>query len=56
MLCAFTDLILTVNPRIVEAKDAQQAVDDLIAIKRASGRKIDLSDVRLLEISGKKND
>jgi hypothetical protein len=25
MLCAFTDLILAVNPRIVEAKDAQQA-------------------------------
>jgi hypothetical protein len=24
MLCAFTDLILTVNPRIVETKDAQQ--------------------------------
>jgi len=56
MLCAFTDLILTVNPRIVEAKDAQQAVDDLITIKRASGREVDLSDVRLLEISKKKND
>jgi len=25
MLCAFTDLILNVNPGIVEAKDAQQA-------------------------------
>jgi hypothetical protein len=25
VLCAFTDLILAVNPRIVEAKDAQQA-------------------------------
>jgi hypothetical protein len=24
MLCAFTDLILTVNPKIVETKDAQQ--------------------------------
>lgn len=24
MLCAFTDLILTVNPRIVETRDAQQ--------------------------------
>jgi hypothetical protein len=24
MLCAFTDLILTVNPKIVESKDAQQ--------------------------------
>jgi len=24
MLCAFTDLILTVNPRIVETKDTQQ--------------------------------
>ncbi len=24
ILCAFTDLILTINPRIVEAKDAQQ--------------------------------
>jgi len=29
---------------------------DLIATKRASGREIDLSDVRLLEISEKKND
>jgi len=25
MLCAFTDLILAVNPGIVESKDAQQA-------------------------------
>lgn len=24
MLCTFTDLILTVNPRIVETRDAQQ--------------------------------
>lgn len=24
MLCAFTDLILTVNPRILETRDAQQ--------------------------------
>jgi hypothetical protein len=24
MLCAFTDLVLTVNPKIVESKDAQQ--------------------------------
>jgi hypothetical protein len=24
MLCAFTDLILTVNPKIVETRDAQQ--------------------------------
>jgi len=29
---------------------------DLIATKRASGRKVDLSDVRLLEISKKKKD
>jgi len=24
MLCAFTDLVLTVNPKIVESKDAPQ--------------------------------
>ena len=24
MLCAFTDLVLTVNPKIAESKDAQQ--------------------------------
>jgi len=43
LLCEFTDLILAVNPDIVERMD-------LIASKRAAGREKDLTDVRLLEL------
>jgi hypothetical protein len=39
LLCAFTELILAVNPQIVEQRDAQPA-----------GRVVDLKDVRLLEL------
>ncbi len=53
LLCLFTDLILTSNPRIVEQKDAQPiegrvrvlSRDDLIASKRAAGREVDLKEV-----------
>ncbi len=37
LLCAFTDLILSNNPKIVERK-------------RAAGRDVDLQDVRLLKL------
>ena len=71
LFCAFTDMILSVNPNIVARKpDAQLADawrrretmeshesvfyvlsrDDLIALKRAAGREVDLEDVRLLEL------
>jgi len=34
MLCVFTDLILTVNPEIVDAKDAQQTQRRVRVISR----------------------
>jgi hypothetical protein len=43
ILCAFTELLLSVNPRIAKQKD-------LIAWKRAASRPVDLKDVRLLEL------
>jgi hypothetical protein len=53
LLCLFTDLILTSNPRIVEQKDAQPiegcvrvlSQDDLIASKRVASYKVDLKEV-----------
>jgi hypothetical protein len=52
LLCLFTDLILSSNPRIVEQKDAQPiegrvrvfSLDDFIASKRAAARKVDLKE------------
>jgi len=53
LLCVFTDLILTSNPKIMEQKDAQPiegrvcalSLDDLIASKRAASYKVDLKEV-----------
>ncbi|MCD4782284.1 MAG: hypothetical protein K8T10_00485 [Candidatus Eremiobacteraeota bacterium] len=59
ILCAFTDLALTINPDLPNKKDAKQtkghiqiiSLKDLISSKRASGREVDLEDVRLLELA-----
>jgi hypothetical protein len=60
--CSFTDLALSVNPNLKDRNHAQQVAgriqvlsatigqEDLINTKRASGRKVDLEDVRLLEL------
>jgi len=56
LFCAFTDLILQNNPKILETKNAQPVAgriqvlskSDLIRSKRAAGRDIDLEDVRIL--------
>ena len=58
ILCSFTDLALEANPKLPDVKDAEQikrgirivSREDLIASKRASGRDVDLEDVRLLEL------
>jgi len=58
ILCSFTDLALEANPKLPDVKDAEQVKrgirivsrEDLIASKRASGRDVDLEDVRLLEL------
>lgn len=53
LFCANTDLILAVNPAIVEQKDAQPAqgrIRVLVASKRAAGRPVDLEEVRLLQV------
>jgi hypothetical protein len=54
-LCLFTDLILAVNPKILEKKDVKliegriQVLSrgDLIASKVAAGGEVDLEDVRI---------
>jgi len=49
LLCLFTDLILTVNPHIVEQKDAQPLAGRVrVLTPRAAGRERDLEEVRLL--------
>jgi hypothetical protein len=61
LLCFFTDLALTNNPKILEQKDAQPVAgrirvlsrDDLIASKGTAAREVDLEDVRLLGLSDK---
>ena len=53
MLCWFTDMVLSANPRMREQKDVEPVagrVDDLIASKLAAGRSKDLEDVRLLQL------
>jgi len=58
IFCSFTDLALEANPKLPDVKDAEQikkgirivSREDLIASKRASGRDVDLEDVRLLEL------
>jgi hypothetical protein len=58
MLCSFTDLALTVNPKLQDRRHAQQtsgriqviSKEDPSASKKAAGRDIDLEDVRLLEL------
>ena len=58
MLCWFTDMVLSVNPRIREQNDVKPVAgrvrvlsrDDLIASKLAAGRSKDLEDVRLLQL------
>ena len=37
MLCAFTDLALTVNPELAEKKDAQPAKGRVQVLSKASG-------------------
>lgn len=58
VLCDVTDLALSVNPSLQEKKHVKSAPgriqvislskEDLINSKRASGRPVDLEDVRLL--------
>lgn len=61
LFCEFTDMILENNPNIVNSKDAKTIVGriqvlslkDLINSKIASGRDIDLEDVRILNLEKK---
>ena len=63
MLCYYTDIALTFNPKIADRRDAQQTEKrilvlsrrDLIASKNASGRQVDIEDVRLLELPDESN-
>jgi hypothetical protein len=60
VFCFFTDLALSANPALIEGAHVEPVAgrvqvlslppkEDLIASKRASGRDVDLEDVRLLE-------
>ena len=59
LFCSFTDLALNVNPGLPGLKNAKStkgriqilSKEDLISSKRATGRDIDLEDVRLLELT-----
>lgn len=50
MLCLFTDFILANSPNIAERKYAQPASGRVCVISK---RRVDLEDVRLLELSEK---
>ena len=58
LFCSFTDLALAINPNIQGQKHVESVTGriyiiskaDLIASKKAAGRKVDLEDVRLLEL------
>lgn len=49
MLCAFTEFVLMVNPRIVEQKYAKP-IEGRVRVLAIAGRPVDLEDVRLLEL------